>query len=186
MLPSFYEFEKLLRWRREEQAEFRQREETRRLVASMRRGPNVPDADEVRQILRRSDELWRMLRASVEARPEAELVSRRIAGEWTGKDVLAHVARWHDAARAVLTARERRPAVVARYEDEEALNAQWAQEDRAVPLWVARERSEASYRDLRAVLRGLEARGWDGVVVDWVRGATWAHYAAHIADLPAR
>jgi hypothetical protein len=135
------------------------------------------------RVLARIDETWSALWPRLNGLDDAALVRPGASGGWSARDVLLHLARWHEAAGVAIRARVdgRRPAHD--YSDYEAWNARWHEEDRDVAPSHARARAAVSYLDLRALLAGLPPERWDAFVHSWVRGSNWEHYREHLEPL---
>jgi hypothetical protein len=134
-------------------------------------------------ILARYDALWREFQATVSAMDEAELEAPARVGEWSAKDLLAHVGRWCDAAVMVIDNRLAGRPRGETYDDYEAWNARWAEEDRNLSVEQARQRCEAGYARLRGVIADLPTERWDKVVRGWVHASGVEHLEEHLADL---
>ncbi len=147
------------------------------------------DQPTVREVLARMDRGWADFSARVHALP-VELLDGRLGEDaWTRKQMLAHVAVWHDLTidRLAEFAETGRPAELD--EDGDAINA------RAARGAVGRTSGEVllaldeSYRRLRREVarltnEQLAAHGsWAASVIS---ANTERHYAEHAVDLDAR
>ncbi len=136
----------------------------------------APSPEEMR---RDGDDGWAQLWPALNDRSDEELLRPGAAGDWTGKDALLHLARWHEHGveriRAHLEGRE----PVSR-NDYEAWNARWYEEDRDVPVVEARRRCEASRAAIRELLGSLAPERWDDLVRGAVDGVTGPHYEEHL------
>jgi hypothetical protein len=153
--------------------------------------PAPPDRDD---FLARGDELWARLWALLGERSDDELRRPGASGpEWTGKDVLGHLAHWHEHAlegvSAIVEGRE--PLSRSNFDE---WNARWFEEDAALTPAEARSRCRESRDQLRAYIQGLTDEQWDGATYTWPDGVTehihaWAdanmggHYQEHLDEL---
>lgn len=115
-------------------------------------------------------------------RSDDELLRNGASGpEWTGKDVLAHLARWHDHASdgvsAMLDGRE--PVSRSDYDD---WNARWHVEDGALTPSEARERCERSRAALRDLVAKLDVDRWDETIHGWAAANMNGHYQEHLDE----
>ena len=136
--------------------------------------------DDRAERLRHGDELWARLTLILDAHLR-EPIGR--STDWTGHDVYAHFARWQAHAAETLrqlAAGEPAPAIEG---DENEINERWRDADRSLDTAVVRTRCEETRRELRAVLRSLDAQQWArlGRHVS-AEDVTGEHYAHHLAD----
>jgi hypothetical protein len=134
-------------------------------------------------ILARYGALWGEFQAAISAMDEAELVAPARVGEWSAKDLMTHMGRWCDAAVVVIDNHLAGRSHGETYDDYDAWNARWADEDRALTVQQARQRCEAGYLRLRGVIADLPPERWDKVVRGWVHGSGVEHLEEHLADL---
>ena len=102
------------------------------------------------QLLKRLDEAWEALKASYSGLSEAEMLEPGVEGDWSVKDIIAHVTSWEEEALKHL------PRILAggkppRYSDVyggiDAFNAQVIAERRKLSLAeVLRQRDETHQR----------------------------------------
>lgn len=130
-------------------------------------------------LLREGEELWRELRAALDARPDEPLYGE--GGEmWWSRDVYSHFSRWQwrqiGALRARLDGTEPPPPLD---EHEDVINRRWLMEDRVLTLDEARERCLRSTALLRSIALGMTVEQWEryGAYVDDI---TPDHYRAHL------
>lgn len=146
------------------------------------------------QFLRQGDELWDALWAKLGALSDEQLARLGASGpQWSGTDVLAHIARWHDHALEGISAivEGREPISRSDFDD---WNARWFAEDSALTAAQARDRCRQSREQLRSFLAGLSDEQWAGSTHTWSDGVTehihgWAetnmgeHYREHLDEL---
>src|SRR3954470_5465997 len=80
----------------------------------------------VKQVLARMDEAWGAFSRSVHALAPQLLEQKLGEGAWSRKQMLAHIAMWHDLAGDRLAAFVETGRPVAAAEDEDAVNARAA------------------------------------------------------------
>jgi hypothetical protein len=147
------------------------------------------DQPTVKEMLARMDEGWAAFSHAVHALP-AELLEAKLGEDgWTRKQMLAHIAVWHDLTTdrvAEVIETGRRPESPA---DEDAVNA------RAARTAVGRTNGEVilameeSFRRLRREVARLTN---EQLVADElyaaaiIAGNTYGHYREHLADLDRR
>ncbi len=144
------------------------------------------DSADPAAIVQRIDQLWLELQVEIDRWSEAELAEPGPDGAWSGKDILAHLGRWSDAAFAVVQAHLDGRSLASEYDDYETLNAQWAAEDASLSLTEVQARARTAHDQLRELLGGLAPEQWDGVVRDWVFADSVEHVEEHLAELRAR
>lgn len=107
------------------------------------------------RLLKRLDKAWAALRESYVGLSDPRLIEPGVTGDWSVKDILAHVTTWEGEAlkHLPLIIAGGRPPRYARYGGIDAFNAKMTEEKRGLPL------SE--------VLRQLEDT--HGHLVDFVR-----------------
>jgi len=136
-------------------------------------------------ILRRYDETWLQLEEVIRSLTDAELSLPGREGEWSGKDILAHIARWQSVACEVVEARAvgREPAEL--YADYDTWNDRWVVEDRTLSTGEIRDRLAAAGRRLRELAGSLPGARWDDLVQEWVEQTGVEHVEEHLASLRA-
>jgi len=115
--------------------------------------------------------------------PEAALLEPGVAGDWSVKDVLAHVSTWEEEALAHLPAiaAGRPPPRYAASGGIDAFNARTAERMRGLSLAEVRRLLEASHRRLIEYVRSMPE---DQVARDTrlrrrLRLDTYGHYRLH-------
>ena len=140
----------------------------------------------VRETLARMDEAWAAFREKVHSvRPE-KLELRVGEGQWSRKQMLAHVATWHERTVEALADLVDSQAVPGPTEDTDVINA------RAARAAVGRTTGEIlfslddSYRIVhRSVSRLTDEQlmAHDSWAAAMIAGNTYDHYAEHLRDL---
>jgi hypothetical protein len=144
------------------------------------------DALTVREALDRMDEGWNDFGARMHAMPNEQLEERLGDGAWTRKQMLAHIATWHDLtgdrlARFIDTGEP--PGLD---EDEDAINARAARGATGRTTGEIVQGVDDSYRRLhRQVSRLTDAQlvDHDGFAAAIIAGNSYGHYREHLADL---
>ena len=102
------------------------------------------------QLLKRLDKAWEALKASYAGLSDAELTGPGVTGDWSVKDIIAHVTWWEEEALTHLTlilAGGRPPRYSVKYGGIDAFNAQMAEQKRKLSLSeVLRERDDTHRR----------------------------------------
>lgn len=150
-------------------------------------------ADEARpktlaEALERAAAGWAQLKAAYAGLSEEELTRPGVNGSWSVKDVVAHVAAWHDEAyRAISGALA--GGEYPRFDDAavDAFNARVYEARRDLPLDQVLADAERSHERLVALLRGLPEERYqrDERLQRWIGGNTFGHYEEHLPDLQA-
>ena len=146
------------------------------------------DALTVREVLARMDAGWTDFRGWVQAMPNEQLEERLGDGAWTRKQMLAHIATWHDLTVDRLTRfmDSGEPAELEEHED--AINARAARAATGRTTGEIVQSVEDSFRRLhRQVSRLTDAQlvDQDGFAASIIAGNSYGHYRQHLADLGA-
>ncbi|HJM89725.1 MAG TPA: maleylpyruvate isomerase N-terminal domain-containing protein [Dehalococcoidia bacterium] len=151
----------------------------------------VPSREE---LIRQGDELWAALWAKLGVLSDEQLEQPGASGpQWSGKNVLGHIAHWHDHAAEVIRdiVEGREPDSRSNYDE---WNARWFDEDAALTSAEVREYCERSRGALRSYLLGLSEQQWAESTWDAPDGSTWhihgtadvnmnEHYREHLDEL---
>ena len=89
------------------------------------------------QLLDRVDTAWTAFQASYAGLPSSRLTEPGVAGDWSVKDIIAHVTWWEEEALRhlpVIMAGDRPPRYSVTYGGIDAFNAMMAERKRDVPL----------------------------------------------------
>lgn len=148
----------------------------------------IPSSEQaaVRETLARMDEAWAAFRDRVHSiRPE-KLELRVAEGQWSRKQMLAHIATWHERTVEALADVVESGAVPGSTEDTDVINA------RAARAAVGRTTGEIlfslddTYRIVhRSVSRLTDEQllAHDSWAAAMIAGNTYDHYAEHLRDL---
>jgi hypothetical protein len=135
-------------------------------------------------LLNRLDEEWRGFRESFAGLPEAEMTLPGVTGNWSVKDILAHVTTWEEEAikyLPVIAAGKRPPRYLTMYGGIDAFNARMTGEKAKLSLDEVVGQFEAVHARLVALVQDAPA---DQVAGDtrWrrrLRADTYGHYPRH-------
>jgi hypothetical protein len=149
----------------------------------------APDQPTTRELLARMDGAWSSFSTAVRELP-AELLDGRLGEDaWTRKQMLAHIAAWHELTIDRLEEFIETGTPAELDDDADAINA------RAARAAIGRSNGEVllameeSYRRLRrevARLTNDQLAAHDSWAATLIRNNTDVHYAEHHADLDAR
>jgi uncharacterized damage-inducible protein DinB len=147
--------------------------------------PERKTRDEVLALIR---EHRAALESALARIPEDRLEEPLLDGDWSAKDLMAHVTHWE---MAFLSNLGEPPPPVRDQGSEEATNRAVYEHHRARSLAdVRRELAETHRRLIERVSEldddGLNARpvpGQDRAVWQYIAGETWEHYPSHVAQL---
>jgi hypothetical protein len=127
--------------------------------------------------------LWDQLYERLAGLSDQDLVTP-LVDEWSAKDILLHLSRWHDHARDAIEAMTAGREPLSRRDDFNDWNARWNAEDRELGVDEARRITSQSRRALMDCVAGLRPEQRQGEWVQWFHANTQEHYAQHLSDLP--
>ena len=135
------------------------------------------------QRLARMERAWAALRESVSGLSDAQLAEPGVAGEWSVKDVLAHVTTWEEEALKYLPLINSggRPPRYASIGGLDAFNAQTSAAKRKLSLAEVLRRFDETHQRLIAYLHTVpeEQFGTETRFRHWLRLDTYSHYPLH-------
>src|SRR5262245_47671476 len=143
----------------------------------------------VRNVLARIDEGWSAFIHAVRDLPPQLLEHKLGEHAWTRKQMLAHVAVWHDLAGERLSTFLETGQPVALEEDDDTINARAARGAEGRTSGEVLLTLEESYRRLRrqvALLTDEQLAAQDAWAARTIAGNTYGHYAEHLADVDRR
>jgi hypothetical protein len=142
-----------------------------------------PPAD-VHQLLQRIDDAWSDFLDAIDGIPDERMDEPGVAGEWSVKNLLGHIAFWEDRATGHI---ERALAGLPDEESDEVVEGLNAQDHAARQGRCVSEERAALHRAHAAVTELLESvEGLDaGDLDEAVRWDTYQHYAEHAPDIRA-
>ncbi|HEY2916911.1 MAG TPA: DinB family protein [Candidatus Limnocylindrales bacterium] len=149
----------------------------------------MTDQPTVKEMLERLDDGWSAFSAAVHRLPAERLEGRLGENAWTRKQMLAHIAMWHDLTIDRLAEQADTGKPAASEEDEDGVNA------RAARNAVGRTTGEVilaldeSFRRLRreiARLSNEQLAADESWAASVIAANTWRHYSEHLPDLDTR
>lgn len=132
------------------------------------------------QLLRRIESRWAAFNQATAGLRDDALQEPGVVGEWSVKDLIAHVAAWEEEtleALPVIMEGERPP----RYGDVDAFNARLNEANSRLSLDEARRALETSHQRLLSFLADVPER-WYATETRFrhrLRLDTWGHYPEH-------
>ena len=103
------------------------------------------------QLLKKLDKAWAAIKESYAGLPDAQLTQPGVMGDWSVKDILAHVTTWEEEALKVLPLilqGGRPPRYSTMYGGIDAFNAQMREQKRGLPLSDALRQLDETHRRL--------------------------------------
>src|SRR5260370_41952296 len=110
---------------------------------------------------------------------EVELTTKGAVGEWSVKDIMAHIGRWEEICFDELQKHLRGEQSKEDYRDALAYNDRWEGELQSLTLQETFELFETSHYRLFGLLSSIKPEQWNGYVRAWVRGSTLHHFEEH-------
>ena len=112
------------------------------------------------QFLKKLDQAWAAFEATYAGLPEARLLEPGVVGDWSVKDLLAHVTTWEEEALKYLPlilADGRPPRYSTQYGGLDAFNALVSAQKRGLSLAEVRAQQAATHQRLLDYLRTVPA-----------------------------
>lgn len=125
------------------------------------------------------------LTSSIYGLSEDELTTKDAVGNWSVKDVMAHVGRWEEICFNELQKHLRGEQSTEDFRDALTYNDRWEAQLQALSLQETIERFETAHYRLFGLLSSLTPDQWNGYVRAWVRGSTWHHFEEHSEQIRA-
>jgi hypothetical protein len=147
-------------------------------------------ADRVDRLLRTLDRAWASLQESYAGLSDAQLERPGVVGDWSIKDVLAHVTTWEQEALKYLpliAAGGRPPKYSTTEGGIDAFNERMHQQKRSLGLAEVRAEAVRTHEQLVALIRAAPVEQLSGET-RWrrrLRIDTYAHYAEHAEAIRA-
>jgi hypothetical protein len=145
-------------------------------------------ADRVAKLLDKLEAAWTEFQESYAGMSADQLVQPGVTGEWSVRDVIAHVTWWDEEALKHLPAvlaGERLPRYSATYGGIDAFNALMTERKHDISLAGVRAQAEETHRRLVAYIQGLPP---DQIVGEprfrhRLRLDTYGHYPLHTEQI---
>lgn len=143
--------------------------------------------DQVMKLLQRVDTAWAAFQQSYAGVPDAHLMEPGVVGDWSVKDILAHVTIWEEEAlrHLPLIIAGGRPPRYVTYGGIDAFNARMIEQTRGQSLDDVRRRLDDTHRRLIEFIQSAPAdqlRG-DTRARRRLRLDTYGHYPLHAAAI---
>jgi hypothetical protein len=146
-------------------------------------------ADRVEQLLHRLDTAWTAYQASYAGLPDAQLLEPGVMGNWSVRDILAHVTIWEEEAlrHLPLIIAGGRPPRYVTYGGIDAFNARLIAEKRGLSLADVRDQLAETHRRLIEFVRSAPADQFtrETRARRRLRLDTYGHYPLHAAAIRA-
>src|SRR5436189_4707113 len=109
------------------------------------------------QLLKRLDTAWTAFKESYAGLPDSRLTESGVVGDWSVKDILAHVTTWEEEALKYLPLiiEGGRPPRYATYGGIDAFNARMAERKRGISLDEVRQHVDETHRRLIDFIRNV-------------------------------
>ena len=136
------------------------------------------------KFLSQLDKDWQVFEKSYAGLPEAEMAKPGVAGEWSVRDLIGHVATW-DAegakAASLMVKRKRPPKYADSYNDDQVVAK------RSLSLKALIKDAKDSHRAVESLIQAAPERYFarETAVRRLLRGETYKHYAEHAASIQA-
>jgi hypothetical protein len=136
------------------------------------------------QFLKRLDQAWGAFEAAGAGVSDAQLVAPGVAGDWSVKDLLAHVTTWEEEALKYLPlilAGGRPPRYATQYGGLDAFNAQVSEQKRRLSLAEVQAQRAATHQRLLDYLATVPAESFASETRfrRRLRIETYSHYTLH-------
>ena len=146
----------------------------------------------VRNTLRRMDEGWAAFEERAKALGNEQLTARMGDGEWTRKQMLAHISTWHELTtdRLLKFGESAEPVGLPGDEHEDSINARSARASdgrTSGEVVIAIIDTHRRLRRTVAALTDEQLAAHDGWAAAVIAGNSFEHYEQHLPDLdPSR
>ena len=146
----------------------------------------LPAPETVRQALRLVDAGWVAFRNAAARFPGERMDEHLTEGGWTRKQMLAHIAAWHDLTTERLGKFALGGKPVPLDSDEDKFNARVARQAVGKTAGEVLKDMEATFNKLRRRLQSMtdqQLTAQDGWAAHVIAGNTYDHYREHMADI---
>jgi uncharacterized protein (TIGR03083 family) len=141
----------------------------------------------IRRLIDKVEAAWAEFHASYDGLPEDELFAPGVCGDWSIRDLVAHVTWWDEEAITHLPMvldGETPPRYSVRYGGIDAFNAMKTREKQGLTLDEVRREAEETHGRLLAYLRSVPPDRLKGTkFTHRLRLDTYGHYPIHTADI---
>ena len=135
------------------------------------------------KVLRRLESAWAAFQESYAGLPDVRLLEPGVMGDWSVKDIMAHVNTWEEEAleHLPLIARGGTPPRYATSGGIDAFNARMSERKRDLPLSEVRRLLDESHRQLVELVRSAsdDQLTGEGRFLRRLRLDTYGHYRLH-------
>jgi uncharacterized protein (TIGR03083 family) len=135
------------------------------------------------QLLKKLDAAWAELTESYDGLPESQLTKPVVIGDWSVKDILAHVTTWEEEALKYLPLiiEGGQPPLYTTYGGLDAFNAQRTEQKRALSLSEVLKQLEETHRRLIAYVQSVPEEQFtrETRFRHRLRLDTYSHYPLH-------
>lgn len=139
--------------------------------------------DQVTKLLQRLDMAWAAFQESYADMPDAQMIAPGAIGDWSVKDILAHVTIWEEEAlkHLPLIIEGGRPPRYVAYGGIDAFNARMIEQKRGLSLSDVRKQLEDTHRQLIAFIQSAPEGQFtpDTRARRRLRLDTYGHYPLH-------
>jgi len=140
--------------------------------------------ERVEKLLDRLEVAWASFNTSYAGLSDAALLAPGVVGDWSVKDILAHVTTWEQEALQQLPriiAGGRPPRYATAYGGIDAFNAQMTERKRGLSLQEVRRQLDETHRQLIAFVRNAPTDQFtrDSRARRRLRRDTYGHYPLH-------
>ena len=143
--------------------------------------------EQIKKLLQRVDTAWAAFQESYAGLPDAQLMEPGAIGEWSIKDILAHVTIWEEEAlkHLPLIIAGGRPPRYVNYGGIDAFNAHMIEQRRGLSLAEVRRHLEETHRRLLAFIQSAPADQFtrETRARRRLRLDTYGHYPLHAAAI---
>jgi hypothetical protein len=145
--------------------------------------------ERVEKLLKRLDAAWSALKESYAGWPDSRLVEPGLVGDWSAKDILAHVTTWEEEALKYLPLiiEGGRPPRYATFGGIDAFNARMREQKRDLSLAEVRRQLDETHRRLVEFVRSVPDDQLAGETRfrRRLRLDTYSHYREHAEAIRA-
>ncbi|MCL4295814.1 MAG: maleylpyruvate isomerase N-terminal domain-containing protein [Anaerolineae bacterium] len=137
-----------------------------------------------RQLLKKLDKSWLEIKASYAGLSDSQLTEPGVAGDWSVKDILAHVTTWEEEALKYLpliVKGGRPPRYSVKYGGIDAFNAQMTEQKRGLSLAEVLDQLDETHRRLIAYIQSVPEEQFtrETPFRHRLRLDTYSHYPIH-------